>query len=1081
MYPAKNNGHGQHFKTVMNNIFGEIKDMPDTAVRAAQLPMVHFEATDQGASCSRIIGDGEMAQLTRDFAWAESPLGRVETWPDILVTTVNLLLASKHPMFLWWGPDLIQFYNDAYRPSISANKHPSGLGQRGKECWPEIWPIIGSQIEKVMAHGESTFHTNQMVPISRNGKQEEVFWTYSYNPVRGSDGTVHGTLVVCIETTEQVLSERRLRMLLTIDDDTMPGIQRTGSRQILSVIQAVAKSLGSDPADLPFAVLYLLHADGVIQAGSCGANSALADVSRWPLAKLTNSQTPLLLEDLPQRFTDLVCEPWPEPVTSAYLLPFCIPGSTSRAVLVLGLSPRLPFDGAYERFCSLVGTRVAGIIQRAALHLESIERTKASEQQAAALAEKAALVDLAQDAIVVKDVDGRVLFWNHGAEVLYGWSQQDMVGQDVLALLKSELPEPLEALTAKIHTQGYWEGEVTHYRRNGTPLIVHNRTALLRGADGKPHRHLTINHDITALKQAESSLRLLTERLSLATAIANIGVWEWDLATNTIAWDATMFAIYGMAPVARVLYEKWAAAVHPEDLPRVEDALHRAVGEKGKSSGEFRIIRPDGSVREVSVVRSSVLDEFGGVSRVVGVSIDVTERKQAEDALRRSEAAMTHSAEHDFLTGLPNRMLMNDRINQAIIAAQRHGKKVSVLFLDLDGFKHINDSLGHSIGDKLLQSIANRLVTCIRASDTVSRQGGDEFIVLLSEVDPPEDTAVAARRLLKETAKEYSIEGHSLHVTVSIGVSVYPDDGLDAETLIKNADTAMYQVKENGRRGFQFFKPAMHARTVERQSIEENLRRALERQEFALHYQPRIDLKTGEITGAEALLRWTHPTRGPIPPAQFIPVAEDSGLILPIGKWVLREACRQGRVWIDAGLTLRSVAVNISAVEFRSNDFLQDVFAILEETGLHPNLLELELTESVLMKHAAATEFVLKTLRARGISLALDDFGTGYSSLSYLRKFPFDALKIDKSFVREVTTTSGQKTIIIAIINMGRSLNLRVVAEGVETMEEVAFLKAHECHEGQGYYFSRPVLPEQFAKLLENATPGSNSRLVEEY
>jgi diguanylate cyclase (GGDEF)-like protein/PAS domain S-box-containing protein len=432
---------------------------------------------------------------------------------------------------------------------------------------------------------------------------------------------------------------------------------------------------------------------------------------------------------------------------------------------------------------------------------------------------------------------------------------------------------------------------------------------------------------------------------------------------------------------------------------------------------------------------------------------------------------MRHSAQHDFLTGLPNRMLLNDRISHALALAPRYNKKVAVLFLDLDGFKHINDSLGHPIGDKLLQSIAKRLVGCVRGSDAVSRQGGDEFVVLLSEMARAEDAAITARRMLQAVSEAHSLDQHELHVTASIGLSVYPDDGLDAETLIKNADTAMYQAKENGRQSYQFFKPAMNVRAVERQSIEESLRRALERQEFALHYQPKINLKTGQITGAEALIRWTHPTRGPVSPGQFIPVAEDCGLILPIGKWVLREACQQARAWVDAGLPLATMAVNISAIQFRDENFPELVFAILKETGLDPKALELELTESVLMKHAESTASILKALRGRGVQVAIDDFGTGYSSLSYLGKFSIDALKIDQSFVRHITTSPGETTIVTAVISMGRSLKLRVVAEGVETPEELAFLRAHQCDEAQGYYFSRPVLPELFAKLLETGLP----------
>ena len=476
------------------------------------------------------------------------------------------------------------------------------------------------------------------------------------------------------------------------------------------------------------------------------------------------------------------------------------------------------------------------------------------------------------------------------------------------------------------------------------------------------------------------------------------------------------------------------------------------------------LIQRDGSEIPVEDCVSPIHDREGKATGAVIVFRDVS-------AARAMALQMAHSFQHDFLTGLPNRMLLNDRVRQAIALAPRHLKKVAVLFLDLDGFKHINDSLGHPIGDKLLQSIAKRLVTCVRGSDTVSRQGGDEFVVLLSEMQQSEDAAITARRMLEAVAKVHSIDQHDLHVTTSIGVSIYPDDGLDVETLIKNADTAMYQAKENGHQSYQFFKPAMNVRAVERQSIEESLRRALERQEFALHYQPIINLGTGEITGAEALIRWTHPTRGPVSPAQFIPVAEDCGLILPIGNWVLREACKQARSWVDSGLPLGTMAVNISAIEFRDERFLEGVFGILKDTGLDPRSLELELTESVLMKRAESTESILKALRARGVQVAVDDFGTGYSSLSYLRRFPIDALKIDQSFVRQITTAPDETTIVTAVISMGRSLKLRVVAEGVETQEELAFLQAHQCDEAQGYFFSRPLPPQQFAKLLKTGIP----------
>ena len=484
---------------------------------------------------------------------------------------------------------------------------------------------------------------------------------------------------------------------------------------------------------------------------------------------------------------------------------------------------------------------------------------------------------------------------------------------------------------------------------------------------------------------------------------------------------------------------------------------------------ELTAVRKDGSEFPIELMLSPL--ESAEEILVTAAIRDISVRKVAEAATLTMTLQIAHSAEHDFLTGLPNRLLLNDRVGQAIALAKRHNYKVAVLFLDVDGFKHINDSLGHPIGDKLLQSIAKRLLGCVRASDTVSRQGGDEFVVLLSEVEQEEDTAILARRMLAQVTRTHTINHQDLHITASIGVSVYPDDGKNAETLIKNADTAMYQAKEKGRQGYQFFKPAMNVRAVERQSIEEGLRRALERQELVVHYQPKVELSSRKITGAEALIRWNHPTRGLVPPGQFISVAEECGLIRPIGAWVLREACKQARAWTEAGLPVLTMAVNVSAMEFREDGFLDGVFSTLGETGLDPHRLELELTESVLVKRAESAASILQALREKGVQVALDDFGTGYSSLSYLRKFPVDALKIDQSFVRQISTGGDDTIIVIAIIALARSLRLRVVAEGVETAEELAFLGAHHCDEVQGYYFSRPVPAHQFADLLRTGIP----------
>jgi diguanylate cyclase (GGDEF)-like protein/PAS domain S-box-containing protein len=471
------------------------------------------------------------------------------------------------------------------------------------------------------------------------------------------------------------------------------------------------------------------------------------------------------------------------------------------------------------------------------------------------------------------------------------------------------------------------------------------------------------------------------------------------------------------------------------------------------------LIGRDGIESAIEDSAAPIRDRAGHVTGAVIVFHDISVAK----ATRQK---MTHLAQHDVLTDLPNRLLFGDRIESAIALARRHHKQCAVLFLDLDQFKHINDSLGHSTGDKLLQSVATRLMGCLRASDTVSRQGGDEFVVLLSEIEHAEDAVGSARKMLHAVAATHQIDGQNFHISASIGISIYPGDGADAENLIKCADTAMYHAKNKGRNNYQFFTKDMNARAVERQFIESSLRRALDRDELVLHYQPKINLATGKIRGVEALIRWQHPDRGLIPPAQFVHIAEECGLIVPIGQWVLREACAHAQSWIESGLPPTPVSVNFSAFEFRSKGFIKSIRAILDETHLNPRYLEVELTESALMRDAGFTNASLMTLKALGVRLAIDDFGTGYSSLSYLRKFPIDTLKIDQSFIREINSNLRSDTIISAIVNMANSLNQTVVAEGIETKEQLAFLLRQGCEQGQGDYFSPPVSAEEFKNLL---------------
>ncbi|APV38857.1 GGDEF domain-containing response regulator [Pseudomonas frederiksbergensis] len=434
---------------------------------------------------------------------------------------------------------------------------------------------------------------------------------------------------------------------------------------------------------------------------------------------------------------------------------------------------------------------------------------------------------------------------------------------------------------------------------------------------------------------------------------------------------------------------------------------------------------------------------------------------------------VSHLLQYDVLTELPNSTLLGDRLNQSLALSRRHDKQLAVMFLGLDRFKRINNALGHPVGDEMLKQVGRNLVATIRESDSVFRYGSDEFVVILADVRHPQQTKGIAEKLLNAIRVPQHIAGHDLSVTASLGISIYPDDGFDAIALIKKAETAMRNVKESGPNDFSFFIDEMNQRARDQQSIESGIRLALERNEFVLHYQPKLDLGSGQVVGAEALIRWQKPGHGLVYPSEFISVAEDSGLIVPLSKWVLAEACRQSCAWQAAGLPKICMSVNMSAIDFRQRDFIDGIEQTLKQTGLDPALLELEITEGVLMQNVESTVNALTRLKEMGVRLAIDDFGTGYSSLSYLRRFPIDVLKIDQSFIRGLSNDSNDAALVSAIISLGRSLKLTIIAEGVETLEQLDFLKAHRCEEGQGFYFSKAVEPDAFVRYLGSVKPSS--------
>ncbi len=509
--------------------------------------------------------------------------------------------------------------------------------------------------------------------------------------------------------------------------------------------------------------------------------------------------------------------------------------------------------------------------------------------------------------------------------------------------------------------------------------------------------------------------------------------------------------------------------VAPEYQSRLRAATQRvASGEPAIL--EMEIVGLKGRRRRVEQHAAPLYGHDGRIRSILAVVRDISERADAESQVH-------YLAHYDLLTGLPNRALFRDRLLQAMAQAKRSDTLIAVMFLDIDDFKDVNDTLGHAVGDQLLKEIAQRIRSCMREYDTVARFGGDEFGIIQTDVQTVEAAADLAERVLGMLGEPFHIEGHEIHSGASVGMTIYPFDDAQADALLRNADMAMYKAKREGRNRFQFYVAELNEMVQRRAALERDLRIALQKQQFRLHYQPQLDLTTGRIVGVEALLRWRHPERGEISPAEFIPVAESSGLIMPIGDWVLRTACREARTWQDAGLPPVRVAINLSAMQFRHRNLLDTITAALAESGLEPRWLEVELTESLIMRDVRATIDTLQHLHELGVQIAVDDFGTGYSSLSYLTRFPVSKIKLDKSFVRDVDKRDGA-AIARTVIALGHSLNMKVMAEGVETEYQLRFLREHACNEVQGYYFSRPMSAGAIQRLLRGALPELEARVL---
>ncbi|HET7436512.1 MAG TPA: EAL domain-containing protein, partial [Thermoanaerobaculia bacterium] len=659
------------------------------------------------------------------------------------------------------------------------------------------------------------------------------------------------------------------------------------------------------------------------------------------------------------------------------------------------------------------------------------------------------IFDYASVGIYQSTRDGRFITANPSLARMLGYDSVE----DLLARSLEDVywdPAEREQLILRFEPVGYASNHELRWRRkDGSPIWVQLNAHAIESQRGVLYFEGFV-YDITERKEAEETLS--KQSAAIMASMDGIGIVN-DRLEFTYA-NESLAKLFGYPNAQILLGRSLCDLYEPHEQVRLITSIVPTVSQRGRWRGEATGLRRDGA----SFPQEMSLTAIDGGSMVCVVR-DITERTYAEEQIK-------HLAYHDALTNLPNRLLFKDRLTVALSHAQREKAHLAVLFLDLDRFKVINDSLGHNIGDQLLQAVASRVQMCVRESDTVARLGGDEFTVLLPRLGHSDDAAPVAQKILEAIRHPFHIEGREFFTTTSIGISLFPEDGVDAETLIKNADTAMYQAKEVGRDNYQLFNALVNAKALQRIALEHGLRRAAMNEEFRVHYQPIFDLRSGKISGMEALLRWTHADLGPVPPATFIPLAEATGVMIPIGMWALRQACRQAKAWHDAGFKTLSLAVNLSVTQLQQPDLVACVRDVLRDTGIPPRLLELEITESSAMQSPETSVRTLYDLKKLGIRISLDDFGTGHSSLAYLKRFPIDTLKIDQSFVHDITSDPDTAAIVTAIIAMAHSLRLKVIAEGVEFTEQANFLRRHACDQMQGFLIKPPIGADEFYEFL---------------
>jgi diguanylate cyclase (GGDEF)-like protein/PAS domain S-box-containing protein len=900
---------------------------------------------------------GTVGALMRTINWSATPLGHPDSWPQSLLSTISICLSTRFPIAIYWGPEFILLYNDAWIP-LEGNRHPAALGRPVREWRPETWDFLQPSFHRAFYDGEAISAERQFLASSRHGYVEECYFDYGISPIRGEENHIVGLFMLANEATHRVLAGRRGQLLHDLAKGT------AGASSVEQACVLGTDILASGSADVPFCMTYLLSENDrlaylVAAAGfpsgspACPAIVALSNPDQsecvWPLGTVLRTSRAQLVENLAERIGGPIPGgSWPEPARCAVvtLLVGAWDGKPL-GFLVLGVNPRRRYDGQYEVFVTQVTDGMIAAIANAHGH---------DRERAALRARLDKIASIAPVAI-------------------------------------------FELRTTP-------EGKII--MPYSTPAIAH---------------------------------------------------------------------IYGHTPEELAADVRLAASLtHPEDRKRVTDMFRERIRLKAPIHDEWRVLHPAKGQIWVETRCTPQIQQDGGIVWY-GYFHDITVRKKMEETLRervlvqkKRERQIRFLAYHDALTRLPNRALLLSRLRQAIAHTQRSDETLAVMFLDVDRFKTINDTLGHPAGDTLLQQIGHRLTETLRIGDTVARAGGDEFLILVPGLHSAEDAGPVAEHVLASLSAPFIVSGQTLRVTGSVGLAICPRDASDVESLIKYADTALYLAKEQGRNTFRFFSPELDARVRARMHLENDLHQAVEREEFVLHYQPQIELASGRIIGVEALLRWLHPQRGLVAPAAFIPTAEETGLILPIGEWALRAACRQAAAWQESARQRLRVAVNISGKQLNGADIVGVVRRTLAETHCDPRMLGLEITESAVMEDPRDAIRVIRSLHEIGVEVTIDDFGTGYSSMAYLKRFALDRLKIDATFVRGTPEDKDDVAIVQATIALARQFRLRVTAEGVETAAQRAFLRAHQCDAIQGFLISAPLPGQDLSEMLGLAT-----------